>query len=322
VQASDGTYTDRVRVTWDGSTGASSYEVYRATSSGGSKSKLGSPTGTSYNDTGADVGTPYTYWVKACNDFGCSDYSAYDTGYREGEPPAEPTSVQASDGTYTDRVHVTWSGSTEATTYEVYRATSFSGSKSLLGSPTGTSYDDTTAVPDTTYYYWVKACNSYGCSDYSNYNTGWRERPPCATPGTWYGSGSGLVTLVRLIVSPGSTAVTEFEMSWASPGACGLININIAGTMPIDSECRFGGQIYVPVTDLEFTWAGDFITPTSASGTWSVTRGACADSGTWQASRARALQTVPSFAADDLRPELVYTFRLYGSEEYQTPHKR
>ena len=27
---------------------------------------------------------------------------------------------------------------------------------------------------DMTYYYWVVACNTYGCSGYSDYATGWR----------------------------------------------------------------------------------------------------------------------------------------------------
>ena len=38
--------------------------------------------------TGAVVGTTYYYWVKACNTWGCSDFSAFDTGYRHGLPPA------------------------------------------------------------------------------------------------------------------------------------------------------------------------------------------------------------------------------------------
>ncbi|MEW6378475.1 MAG: hypothetical protein AB1611_02575 [bacterium] len=39
---------------------------------------------------------------------------------------------------------------------------------------TTTSYSDTTAVPGTTYYSWVKAKNERVESDFSPYNTGWR----------------------------------------------------------------------------------------------------------------------------------------------------
>ena len=81
VSASDGTYTNKARITWSTSSGAISYEVYRATSSGGTKSKIGTSSGTSYDDTSASVGTTYYYWVKAKNEWGTSGYSSYDTGF-------------------------------------------------------------------------------------------------------------------------------------------------------------------------------------------------------------------------------------------------
>jgi len=88
--------------------------------------------------------------------------------------PDAPTNVQASDGAYADRVHVTWASSPGATHYEVYRAISLAGAKSLLGSPSDPWYGDTSANPGTIYYYWVKACNQGGCSEYSAYDDGWR----------------------------------------------------------------------------------------------------------------------------------------------------
>ena len=88
-------------------------------------------------------------------------------------PPPVPTNVQASDGTYTDKVEVTWDSSSGANDYEVYRATSATGTKSMLGNPSSTSFDDTSAAVGTTYYYWLKACNEWGCSDFSTYDTGY-----------------------------------------------------------------------------------------------------------------------------------------------------
>jgi hypothetical protein len=92
-----------------------------------------------------------------------------------------PTNVQASDGTYTDKVQVTWNVSSEATSYQVYQAASEGSSKTLLGSVSNTTYEDTTAIVGITYYYWVKACNSYGCSGYSSHDTGWRNGPSTGT---------------------------------------------------------------------------------------------------------------------------------------------
>jgi fibronectin type 3 domain-containing protein len=174
VQASDGTSTDEVQITWDSSTGATSYKVYRAVSLVGTKTFRGSTSGTTFNDTSGVPGMIYYYWVRACNGSRCSDYSAYDTGWIK---PTPPSSIQASDGSYEDKVRVYWSTSWGATSYEVYRATSVGGTKTKIGSPSGTVYDDATAFPGTTYYYWVKACNGPRCSDFSSHDTGWR-RPP------------------------------------------------------------------------------------------------------------------------------------------------
>jgi fibronectin type 3 domain-containing protein len=172
VTASDGTYTDKVAVSWTGSTGATSYQVYRATSDLGKKFGPSTTAGTSSDDTTAIPGVTYYYFVKACRGTRCSDYSAYNTGWRNLTPPIN---VLASDGTYADKVQVTWNAALGATSYKLYRSTTLIGAKTLLGSPTTTTADDTTAVPGTTYYYWVKACRGTRCSDYSASDTGYRK---------------------------------------------------------------------------------------------------------------------------------------------------
>ena len=172
LQASDGTYTDKVRVSWNASSGATSYNVYRATSASETKSLLGSPADTTFDDTTGTPGLTYTYWVTACNAANCSDFSYYDTGWRN---LSAPSNLQASDGAYTDKVRVSWNPSSGATSYKVYRATSGTATKSLLGNPAGTVFADITAIPGLTYYYWVQACSGVRCSVYSTANTGWRN---------------------------------------------------------------------------------------------------------------------------------------------------
>jgi len=178
VSATDGTYTDKVRISWTASHGATSYKVYRATTSGGSGSLIGSPAGTSFDDTTATPGTTYYYTVRGCVSVGCGSYSYQNSGWRAVGPtiPPTPTGVSASDGTYTDRVRVSWSSSSGATYYKVFRNTSntTSGVTTLASHDVASPYDDTSATPGTTYYYWVKACNSAGCSGYSSSNSGWR----------------------------------------------------------------------------------------------------------------------------------------------------
>ncbi len=80
----------------------------------------------------------------------------------ESPPLAAPTGVVATDGSYTDRVRVTWNSVTSATHYRVYRNTvNASGAATALNNWTaGTSFDDLTATAGRTYYYWVKAAAS------------------------------------------------------------------------------------------------------------------------------------------------------------------
>ena len=172
LQASDGTFTTKVLLTWTASNGATSYKVCRAASMAGTKDLLGSPTITTFADTTATPGLTYYFWVTACNGVGCSDYSAADSGWRSVVPV--PTGLQASDGTSNAKVYLKWSASYGATSYKVYRATNASGTKNLLGNPTSVTFSDTTAIPATTYYYWVTACLSADCSGFGAANDGWR----------------------------------------------------------------------------------------------------------------------------------------------------
>jgi fibronectin type 3 domain-containing protein len=178
VSVSDGTYLDKVEVTWTASSGADSYTVYRATKlrRRARKTVLGTTSATFFNDTTAVPKTTYYYYVKASNTYGTSNFSAYDAGYRSDGSPPIPTNVLASDGTYTDRVEVSWAASSGATSYTVYRATSTANwaRKTVLGTTSATSFNDTTAATGRTYYYWIKASNTYGTSNFSAYDAGYR----------------------------------------------------------------------------------------------------------------------------------------------------
>lgn len=180
VSASDGAYQDKVRVSWNPVNGASHYRVYRGESSGGTKTALGNwQTGSGYDDNPPTAGKVYYYWVGAAVDGSgtrASEYSNFDAGYRKLE---SPTGVTASDGAYTNKVHISWNGVSGASHYGVYRATSAGGAKTLLTAlwVTDTSYEDGSASPGLTYYYWAKAAVSLGgarAGDFSSGDTGWR----------------------------------------------------------------------------------------------------------------------------------------------------
>ena len=93
------------------------------------------------------------------------------------KPLLPPANVSASNATDSDAVVVSWSASENATSYEVWRSTANNpASASKIASPSTTSYRDTSAVPATTYRYWVKAVNSKKTSEFSASASGSRKR--------------------------------------------------------------------------------------------------------------------------------------------------
>ncbi len=90
-------------------------------------------------------------------------------------PPDVPASVSASDGAFTDKVRVTWAAAPRAASYQVWRHTSDdSGAAVQLASGIAdTSYNDTGAAADMTYFYWVSAVNAAGASAFSEADTGY-----------------------------------------------------------------------------------------------------------------------------------------------------
>jgi len=87
----------QVSLSWTASSGATSYDIHRGTTSNGQSATpiATGVTGTSYTNTGLTNGTTYFYKVKAVNSAGASGYS--------GEASATPilTSQPVPDGTYT-----------------------------------------------------------------------------------------------------------------------------------------------------------------------------------------------------------------------------
>jgi fibronectin type 3 domain-containing protein len=76
----------QVALTWSASTGATSYQVKRSTTSGSGYSTVGSPTATNYTDTSVTNGTTYYYVVAAMNSAGESANSS-----QVSVTPAAPT---------------------------------------------------------------------------------------------------------------------------------------------------------------------------------------------------------------------------------------
>ena len=150
--------TGKIKLTWDKVDGATKYEIYRATSKTGTYSKLTTTTSTSYTNTSAKVGTAYYYKVRAINGTTAanSSYSDIHSMTCDCAQPVVSISVVASSG----KIKLTWKAVEGATKYEIWRATSKTGTYTKMYTTTSTSYTNSTAKPGTTYYYKVKAIAS------------------------------------------------------------------------------------------------------------------------------------------------------------------
>lgn len=140
---------------------------------------------TNHSDTELVSSTTYYYRIRAHrhSDDAYSAFSNIASATTHPSPPLDPpANVQASDGTYSDKVRITWNAVTGATNYQVLRSPSPDGVKINLGSPAGTTFDDTTPTPNVTYYYFVQACQNTVCSDFSDFDTGWRNGPNPGPP--------------------------------------------------------------------------------------------------------------------------------------------
>jgi len=188
VAATDGTSTDWVRVTWSAASGATSYRVYRDTDSNSSgASQIGTPSGTSFDDTTATQGTTYWYWVVATNSNGDSGFSASDTGYRAtcpGAPPAPAATATAVAGSGQNYV-VDWTDTSPDPWYEIQEDDNagFTSPTSFTGSSSSRTFNHAVDSP-TTFHYRVRARDN--CSSVDSWS-GWSapvstEVVPCGTP--------------------------------------------------------------------------------------------------------------------------------------------
>jgi hypothetical protein len=77
--------------------------------------------------------------------------------------------LQASQGTYTDKVRLTFTKGLNAHSIMIYRGIVDDSNLSTLleGGAAFEYYDDNSAFPGQTYYYWVKGVGNSGTSDFS-----------------------------------------------------------------------------------------------------------------------------------------------------------
>ena len=161
----------QISLTWNASSGATSYNVKRSTTNGGPYATIASPATPSYTSTGLTNGTPYYYVVTAVNSAGESNPSSQATATPIASVtiPPTPTGLQATAGNA--QITLTWNASSGATSYNVKLSTTNGGPYTTIASPTAASYTNTSLTNGTPYYYVVTAVNSAGESNPSSQAT-------------------------------------------------------------------------------------------------------------------------------------------------------
>ena len=168
----------QVNLTWTASPGAISYNIKRATVSGGPYTAVAAGVNlTSHSDTGLSANTTYYYVVSAVNGSGESPDSAQASATTPANPPGAPTGLTTVHGN--NQATLTWTASGGATSYTVKRATGSGGPYTTVADGlSSTTYTDTGLTNGVTYSYVVVASNVYGSSPDSAVAT--------ATPSTLY----------------------------------------------------------------------------------------------------------------------------------------
>jgi len=183
---------------------------------------VGSPTTTSFTDTGLSASTAYSYTVKALDAAGnVSAASTAVTGTTSGgsdtQAPSTPSGVAVSDMTASS-VSLSWTASTDnvgVAGYRVYRGSA------LVGSPTTTSFTDTGLTASTAYSYTVKAVDAAGnLSAASTAVTGTTFSGGGGCSATYANGndwGSGFTATVT-VTNTGTSAIYGWTVTWTFAG--------------------------------------------------------------------------------------------------------
>jgi|GEM_PF-4223190 len=146
-----------VRLSWEKPKGGSGYEIWRSRCSDTGYVKIGSARGTKYTDNGLIPGVTYYYKVRAYCKSGKTivpgDFSEY-TALKTFIPTVK--NLKAVPGGATN-VKLKWDKVSGKTGYEVWRSASADDGFSLVISTSKNGYTDVGLIPNTGYYYKVRA---------------------------------------------------------------------------------------------------------------------------------------------------------------------
>ncbi len=229
----------QVALSWTAGSGATSYNLYRATTSGGG-SKIAPVvtgiTGTSYTDTGLASGTTYYYQVVAVNASGISGFSPEAKATTSGTAITDPAQYNFESTTQG------WSGSGGIVSgVATSTAQHFAGNRSLAvnfsgtaGSTSSASVSNVSLVPGTTITFrvWIPAGSKvttlqpYLMDNNWNWSSGWFQN---LTAGAW---NTITLTVPPTATSPLQVLGVQFTTNAAWTGTCYVDSVSWPAGVP------------------------------------------------------------------------------------------
>lgn len=145
--------TGKIKLTWNKNPLADKYEVWRATSKSGKYTLMLTTKSGSYTNTSAVAEKTYYYKVRAITG---SKKSSYSTIKSRTCDLAQPI-ITVSNLETTGEIKISWDKVKYADQYQIWYASSKNGKYALLDKTTACKYTHTSAEPEQTYYYKVRA---------------------------------------------------------------------------------------------------------------------------------------------------------------------
>ena len=170
----------QINLAWTASTdnvGVTGYRVERCSGAGCTTfAQIGTPTSTTFSDTGLTASTSYSYRVRATDAAGnlsaYSNIASATTPAQDTQPPTAPSNLTAT-SISSNQINLAWTASTDNVGVTGYRVERCSGAGctafAQIGTPTSTTFSDTGLTASTSYSYRVRATDAAGnLSAYSN----------------------------------------------------------------------------------------------------------------------------------------------------------
>jgi fibronectin type 3 domain-containing protein len=225
----------QVQLVWNTSSGATGYNVKRATSRGGNYTNITNVVATSYTDTTVSNNLLYFYKISATNNVGETVNSGLASAYPSATAPAAPTGLAALATSHV-RIDLAWNSVLGARSYIIKRSTTNDGPYSIIATGAGTTfltYADTGLAPNTTYYYVISATNNIGESSNSMQAV---TTTLLALPSSWNYSDAGYQTTPgNATYSNGTFTVKGAGLDYggSSSDAFGFAYLNMTGDSTI-----------------------------------------------------------------------------------------